>query len=275
MKSKSTFRSFLCIASTALLTITYAHAAILYWDGGVANIATPGNGVSGGTLGNWDTTLTNWDQGSGLAHINWTNGTNTAFFGGGATGATVTLTAPVTVGGLGFASNSGYTITAGASGLTFGTGTNQVRMINVSGGSSAATISGTVTGPGNLVFTSVAPDVSGTLTLSGTSAGGWSGTTTINASTALSLSGLNQSLLNTTGITLNGGSITLINADSTAEDDLDRVNNSADITSNGGTVTYTTTTAGSTKNFIETIDSVALVTGQLNLFNSLDKSAGS
>ncbi len=279
MKSKPALRRFLCIASSALLAATSAHAATLYWDGGTANIGTNGNGVSLGTVGDWDNTLgentLNWDQGAGLAHVAWVNANlDTAFFGG--TAGNVTLTDPITVGGLGFFSNSGYTITAGTEGLTFGTGTNHVRMLNVSGGSSAATISGTVTGTGNLVFTSVAPDVGSTLTLSGTSTGGWSGTTAINAGFTLALSGLNQGLKSTTGgITLNGGNIRVTSADSTNEDDLDRISDTAAITSNGGTITYTTTTAASTKTFIETIGSVALTTGQLNLVNTLNKTAGS
>ena len=93
-------------------------------------------GVSGGTAGDWDNTLgentLNWDQGAGLAHVAWVNASlNTAVFGG--TAGTVTLTDPISVGGLTFLSNSGYTIAAGTEGLTFGAATNQVRMLNVSG----------------------------------------------------------------------------------------------------------------------------------------------
>jgi fibronectin-binding autotransporter adhesin len=112
----------------------------------------------------------------------------------------------------------------------------------------------------------------GTQVLQGTNT--YSGATTIKNG-ILSLSGTAGALSNTSGLTLSGGGLTLTSADSLAEDDFDRVNDSAPITSNGGTITYTTTTAASTKVFIETLGSLDLVMGQLNLVNTLDKSAGS
>ena len=57
-----------------------ANAANRYWDGGTAAIGTNGDGASGGTTGNWGTTLTNWDQGSALAHVIWSNAANDTGF---------------------------------------------------------------------------------------------------------------------------------------------------------------------------------------------------
>jgi autotransporter-associated beta strand protein len=91
----------------------------------------------------------------------------------------------------------------------------------------------------------------------------------------LNLSGAAGALTGTTGITFNGGGLTLTNADNDTEDGFDRIGDSVAITSNGGTITYTNTTAASARTFIETLGSVALNNGQLNLVNSLDKSAGS
>ncbi len=262
------------VAASALaigaLAPSAAHSATLYWDGGTGNIVTNGNGVSLGTAGNWDTTLTNWDQGNALAHTNWVNANlDTAYFGG--TAATVTLTAPVTVGGLSFFSNSGYTIAAGAQGLTFGATDNIISLVNQTNSpTSSATISGTVAG-NNVIFTSLNRNVASTLNLTGTSTGGWTGTTTINAGMTLALSGNNQALNSTTGgITLNGGGITLTNT-TTSEGSLSRVSNSA-ITSNGGAITYTNT-SGNT--YAETIGIVSLNSGQLNVFETTNMAAGS
>ena len=91
----------------------------------------------------------------------------------------------------------------------------------------------------------------------------------------LNLSGAAGALNGTTGITFKGGGLTLTNADNDTEDGLDRIGDGVAITSNGGTLTYTNTTAASTRTFIETLGTVALNSGQLNLVNSLDKSAGS
>jgi autotransporter-associated beta strand protein len=91
----------------------------------------------------------------------------------------------------------------------------------------------------------------------------------------MALSGANQALLSTSGITLNsGGSITLTYADSDAEKALDRLANGATITSNGGTINYTTTTVASTRDFAETLGTVALTSGQLIIVHTIRKTAG-
>jgi len=92
-----------------------ARAANLYWDGPTAG--GTGDGASQGGTATWDTSTMNWDAGSGLSRVAWTNLNNdTAIFGG--TAGIVTLFEDVQVGGLTF-STSGYTIT-GAKVLKFG-----------------------------------------------------------------------------------------------------------------------------------------------------------
>ena len=98
------------------------------------------------------------------------------------------------------------------------------------------------------------------------------GNTLLNAGT-LTLSG-SGSILNS-AVAFGGGGLTLSYADSDAEMAFNRVNDGTGITANGGTLTYTTTTAGSARNFAETIGPVALVSGQLNVVETLSKTNGS
>ncbi|MFD0893930.1 autotransporter-associated beta strand repeat-containing protein [Luteolibacter ambystomatis] len=143
-------RRFVSLLTVPAVVITFlggaAHGANRYWDGGTVNIAANGDGASGGTAGNWDTTLTNWDQGSGLAHVAWNNASlDSAFFAG--TAGTVTLTAPVTAGSLTF-TTSGYTL-AGTNALTLGgtTATITTSTLNTAGTTTiSAPIAGALTG---------------------------------------------------------------------------------------------------------------------------------
>ncbi|BCU77895.1 autotransporter-associated beta strand repeat-containing protein [Luteolibacter sp. LG18] len=125
-----------------------AHGASRWWDGGTANIAATGNGASGGTAGNWDTTLTNWDQGNTLAHVAWNNAANDDAFFAGTAGA-VALTAPVTAGNLTF-STAGYSITGTSPNiLTLGgtTATITTSSLAASGTTTiSAPVAGTLTG---------------------------------------------------------------------------------------------------------------------------------
>jgi fibronectin-binding autotransporter adhesin len=69
------------LLSLATVTVGTATAADLYWDGGTTNIAANGDGASSFLAGTWSTSIANWDQGAGLAHVPWNNG-DTAIFGG-------------------------------------------------------------------------------------------------------------------------------------------------------------------------------------------------
>jgi len=254
-----------------LLTAGTVRANTLYWDPDATKTNNSSlNGLGLGGNGTWSTSTANWWSGSGSDAV-WNNANNnTAVFWGTNAAPTVTLGSGITAGGLAF-DTTGYLIDAGANTLTFGAATNAITLNNVA----AATISNAVSGAGNVTLTGgkYVGVTAGTLNLNGTSAGGWSGTTTIGNGMTLALSGLNQALLNTTGITINGGGFTLISTTNAAEVALDRVNNSAPITANGGAITYTTTIAASALAFAETLGPVNLISGQLAITESLSKNA--
>ena len=240
VKPQSTFRSLLVAAGSSLLALSSSHAATLYWDG----TSTTAN-ADGGT-GNWDNNnLTNWDT-LALVGANsvWLNSTpDLAVFGG--TAGTVSLTSAITTGGIQF-KTTGYTIQSNT--LTFD-GNTTVALNNIA----AATINSAIgTSAANMTFSALNPFTAGTLTFG--AAGGWTGTTTVNAGITLQLNSASTALLNTSGITLNGGTIrqnyTTIG---------DRINNSAAITSYGGSLlTINPNTAGA---FTETIGAVTLERG--------------
>jgi len=106
------------VTHTYSLTVVRAASITRWWDGGTTNIVGTGDGVSQGGAGTWDTTIQNWDQGSGEPHGAWDNaGGNIASFGG--TAGTVTLDTGITVGGLVF-NTASYLITSNAITLTPG-----------------------------------------------------------------------------------------------------------------------------------------------------------
>jgi len=108
-------RTLLLLAGMTAATTANAQTTY-YWDGGTVNIGGNGNGISAGGAGNWSTAISNWDTGAGLPYGVWDNAVNrTAVFGG--TAGTVTLTTPITVGGMQF-DTTGYNITTGANTLT-------------------------------------------------------------------------------------------------------------------------------------------------------------
>jgi autotransporter-associated beta strand protein len=242
-----------------------ASAGTDFWDGGSIDLTGAGDGSSTGGAGTWDTATRNWDAGAGLPYVTWDNSQNlTAAFGG--TAGTVSLGANITAGGLQF-NTTGYTISTGANTLTFGAANNTITLNNIA----QATITGAVSGTGNMTFLASNPATAGTVTFNGTSAGGWSGTTTAGSSTTLEVGASSQALLNTSGITISGGSIKLTNTNST-EGAINRLNNAAPITSYGGTFTYNNTTANT---YAESIGVIDLVSGQLNLVEAAALSSGS
>ncbi|OYV05292.1 MAG: hypothetical protein CFE26_12345, partial [Verrucomicrobiales bacterium VVV1] len=66
------------VSALLALALPAVQAATRYWDGGSVDIVANGDGNSDGVNGTWNTTLKNWDQGSGLAHVAWVNGGDTA-----------------------------------------------------------------------------------------------------------------------------------------------------------------------------------------------------
>jgi autotransporter-associated beta strand protein len=205
----------------------------------------------------------------------WNNAAlDTAIFRG--TAGTVTVGANVTVGGLQFDAPA-YTLNPGTNTISFGAAENTIRLNTLAQASATTTVGATITGlvggTGNVTLDGglAAGLVANTLTLNGTSAGGWSGSTTVGVGQTLALSASNQALANTSAITLRGGAITLTNTTS-VEGALNRISNTAPITSNGGTITYANT-SGST--YAETIGPVTLSSGALNLFANTNMAAGS
>ena len=244
--------------ASLILAVRPAAASTLYWSA---------NGTTQGGTGTWDTTNAHWGTTTSSFGTTWDNTANaadTARFGGATATPTVTLGTNITVGGLWF-DTTAYTISGST--LTFGAANNTVTLYGIA----AATITGTVAGSGNNLTLASAgiptlnglSALNGTLTLNGASSSGWSGTTTINPFATLSLAGANQALLNTSGLTLNGGGLSLVNTTST-EGGYDRVKNSSAITANGGTVTYQNT-SGNNIAYAETVGSVSVNSGKLDI----------
>lgn len=209
MKPKSSnrflfvLRQFFTAQAIVISFLGTAHAANRFWDGGTANIGTNGDGASGGTAGNWNTTLTNWDQGSALAHVAWVNANNdTAVFGG--TAGTVTITAPVTAGGLTF-TTAGYTVA--------GTSPN---ILSLGGTTATITTSSLATSASTTLSTPIDGTLSGGLTIA--SNGDMSATGGGAAGRGVIFSGTNTFTANitvTSGLFSPGADATLGNAANT------------------------------------------------------------
>jgi len=81
-----------------LCLVNFCQAQTLYWDGGSVNLTTNGDSLSQGTVGTWDNSIQNWDQGTGLGHIAWSSGADGVFAATGITpgAGLVTLGAAIT-----------------------------------------------------------------------------------------------------------------------------------------------------------------------------------
>ena len=193
------------------------------------------------------------------------------------TGPTVVTAGTLSVSGSGTLGNSASFDITGTGTVDLG-GTSQiVGPVNITG---AATLSnGNVTGtsyaasnPSGTATVSASLLVNGSASLTKTGAGTlnlsgantYTGTTTINGG-ILQVSGTTGTIKASTAIAiLNGGNLTLTNTNAT-EAAVDRVSNTAGISvTNCGTLTFTNTTAASTT-YAETIGSVDLASGQLNV----------
>ncbi len=256
MKTRKPHRTILVttIAALSSLALTsVSSAASLYWDGGSVDILVDGNGISAGGAGVWDTTILNWDEGV-APYVAWDNANDDTAVFGGIAGA-VNLGANITLGDLSFGS-TGYTISSGANTFTFGAVSGSVTLNHAA----SATITGGVIASGDVSFLNTSFNA-GVITLNGTAAGGISGNVTIGRFTTLSLAQSNAALQDVTAISLNGGGLTLTNADD-AEAVIDRVNDAADVTANGGTVTLVNTPGAALHG--EIFGSVELTGGQSN-----------
>ena len=136
------------------------------------------------------------------------------------------------------------------------------------GGITLSGVIADVAGSATKVALTVNSSGTGVTTLTG--ANTYTGDTTINSGT-LTLSGnATGTVLNTSGITLNGGILQLTNT-STANV-TNRVNDSATITSNGGRINFANTAAASTV-YAETLGTVALTTSHLVFNQNNDNTA--
>jgi autotransporter-associated beta strand protein len=149
------------------------------WDGGTADLAGNGDGLSAGGSGTWNTVLKNWDPGAS-PFVAWDNSANDgAVFGG--TAGTVTLGTGITVGGLRFdVANyilTGQTLTFGIAGSILNSGTTTIN--TPLAGGPAASISkygnGTLIFGGNNTYQGSTTVHAGTLRFNAASAIGGSG----------------------------------------------------------------------------------------------------
>ena len=126
-RNRLTTRTMAMLLLPGLLAAGLARAGTLYWDGANTNDA---NNISSGTglggAGNWDTSASTWWPGSG-ANAAWVNGNNDPAVFWGPTAGTVTLTAPITVGGVAF-NTTDYLLDASANALTFGAAANTIAL---------------------------------------------------------------------------------------------------------------------------------------------------
>jgi len=154
------------LVSLAMLSLAnFGHATTLYWDGGTINIPTTGDGISQGGAGTWDTTIQNWDQGAGLAHIAWNNSQNYDAYFASPIGL-VTLNAAITANSLTIASTNGYVITDGgnsANTLTLNVATNNASVTVGANVVNSTTFS--TYGSGTLTLTNTCPGLTGTLAI--------------------------------------------------------------------------------------------------------------
>jgi fibronectin-binding autotransporter adhesin len=164
MKPKSQLRSFLFLAGSSLLAISYSHAAALTWDAnGVTALQTDGAGA-------WLDPNLWW---TGTANTAWTSG-DSANFGNAGAGGAVTLANPTTVGSLSVGFFTGtYTLGTAGQAITLNNGINkfggQVGILAISspltlGGAQTWTNNSNSDAPLNL---NAATTLSGNLTIDG------------------------------------------------------------------------------------------------------------
>ena len=175
------------LSALLALAATPTQAATRYWDGGSADIAATGDGGSDGGGGTWNTTLKNWDQGNGLAHVAWVNGSNEAEIDSAT--SSITLGSNITLGGI--------TQKAGASGATINAGSGPYTLtLNITGANTFLAAANSTTGRTLTVNAVIAGVVGKNLVLSGPDT---SGTGTINLGGANTFSGTTSFSAGATG----------------------------------------------------------------------------
>ena len=162
-------------------------------------------------------------------------------------------------GGTGTLRYTGGTATSSKPFTLAGTGAFQV-----DSAATTLTLGGVVSGSGSLIKTGA-----GTLVLAGSNT--HTGSITLNAG-VLQLGGVLGALSTSSGITFNGGYLTLLNTGS-SEGSLNRLSNSAAITSNSGTLTYSNTAAAGYV-YAETLGALSLNAGRLDVILSNDQNGG-
>jgi fibronectin-binding autotransporter adhesin len=174
---------FVVFSVLFVFAATSSHGATRFWDGGSVDIAANGDGGSDGGGGTWNTTLKNWDQGSGLAHVAWVNGSDEAEINGGT--QTLTLGANIILGGI--------TQKAGGTAATISGGSGPFTLtLNITGANTFLAAANSTTGRTlnvnaviagatgkNLVLAGPATSGTGNITLG--AANTFAGTTTFSA----------------------------------------------------------------------------------------------
>ncbi len=180
-------RSIALAVVSALFSITPVLAATRYWDGGSVDIVANGDGNSDGVSGTWNTTLKNWDQGSGLAHVAWVNGSNTAVIDNAS--QTLTLGANIILGGITQKSGGSTVAIAGGSGP-------YTLTLNIAGANTFLAAANDTTGRTLTVNAEIAGPVGRNLVLAGPAT---SGTGTVNLGAANTFSGTTSFSAGATG----------------------------------------------------------------------------
>ena len=178
MKPKSTLRSFLLLAGSTLLAISYTHAATLYWDGNDTTANADGGAGAWNAANAWDT--------AAIAGTNatWNSGTPDFAVFGGTASALVTTGAAITTSGIQF-NTTGYTITADLALTPFPSAAPAPSSSTTSPPPPSPARSGEA---GNVILDHDQPRHRRHAHAQRCSTGnGWCGTTTINAGTTLAL----------------------------------------------------------------------------------------